>query len=94
MAIEIRGHGQVVRISEKTWNVSLKEQPGYKTSVISGIIKTDLPDYDGAYEVVPDADGQELGTANRTLRQDVTIHPIPYLETTNEAGGYTVSIAS
>ena len=50
--------------------------------------------YDGPYTVTPDADGEVLITHEKYMRDDVTVHPIPYVETTNESGGYTVSIAS
>ena len=50
--------------------------------------------YDGAYEVTPTTEEQVLPTARRTLAGDVTVHEIPYLATSNESGGITVSIAS
>ena len=94
MAVEVRGHGQVVRISERTWDVSVSKEPRHEAKVVSGIIHVGFPDYEGTYEVTPTAGEQELQTRNKTMRDDVTVHAIPYHETTNEAGGYTVSIAS
>ena len=94
MAVEIRGHGQTVRISERTWDISVPTEPKYKTKIVTGLINTDLPDYGGDYEVTPSTGEQELQTRNKTMRDDVTVHAIPYHETTNDAGGYTVSIAS
>ena len=50
--------------------------------------------YDGAYEVTPTTEEQVLPTAHRTLANDVIVYEIPYLATSNESGGITVSIAS
>lgn len=50
--------------------------------------------YDGEYEVTPTAHEQYLETANKFLKRDITIHEVPYLETSNESGGFTVSILS
>lgn len=36
-----------------------------------------VPEYHGAYEVVPSGETQVLSTAGRLLSQDVTINPIP-----------------
>ena len=49
--------------------------------------------YNGQYEVtaLPRIE-QILRTDNKVLRDDIVIAPIPYYETTNEAGGYTVII--
>lgn len=50
--------------------------------------------YDGEYEVTPTAYEQYLDTSNKFLKRDVTVHKVPYLETSNESGGFTVSILS
>lgn len=50
--------------------------------------------YDGEYEVTPTAYEQYLDTSNKFLKRDVTVHEVPYLETSNESGGFTVSILS
>lgn len=50
--------------------------------------------YTGTYEVTPTTSEQTLPTERRFLSDDVTVHSIPYVETTNEQGGYTISIAS
>lgn len=50
--------------------------------------------YDGEYEVTPTASEQHLDTANKLLKRDVTVHEVPYYQTSNESGGYTVSILS
>lgn len=49
--------------------------------------------YIGTYDVIPKTIIQYLYTKDKTMSNDVTIHEIPYLETSNEYGT-TVSIAS
>lgn len=58
------------------------------------LVNSEAPDYEGTYEVTPTATEQTLGTMNRLLRRDVTVHKVPYFETSNESGGVTVSILS
>lgn len=50
--------------------------------------------YAGPYEVTPTSHEQSLRTADKQMRRDVTIHKVPYYETSNEGGGVTVSILS
>ena len=54
---------------------------------------TELPDYDGPYEVVPASDAITLPTSARALWRDVTIAPIPsnYGLITYSGGVLTVS---
>ena len=57
----------------------------------------DTPDlsgevYEGPYEVRPTPAGQTLATEGKTMKDDVTIEPIPYFVVSNEAGGETVYI--
>ena len=49
--------------------------------------------YPGPYEVTPAVYEQSLQTARLMMRDDVTVHEIPYAETSN-VYGTTVSIAS
>lgn len=57
------------------------------------IIYADLPEYEGEYTVVPELyDAQVLPTRNKAMRDDVIVTAIPYYETTNPQGGYTVTI--
>lgn len=52
-----------------------------------------IPAYDGSYEVTPLAyTEQVLETTGKRMEGDVTVLEIPYYETTNESGGYTVNI--
>ena len=49
--------------------------------------------YTGQYNVVPIAGmAQELRTADRILEENIVVEQIPYYETSNNAGGYTVTI--
>lgn len=64
---------------------------GEQTVLINGGIANI---YDGEYEVTPKAyDEQTLETANRFMESDVTVHAVPYYETSN-VSGETVYIAS
>lgn len=54
---------------------------------------TELPDYEGEYEVIPRLSPQVLATNERVMRSDMTIDGIPSYRTTNPSGGYTVIIA-
>lgn len=62
--------------------------------VLSGTLskqqRTDY--YTGEYVVTPSTEEQTLNTKNRMMSKDVLIEEIPYYETTNQSGGYTVII--
>lgn len=50
--------------------------------------------YTGKYEVTPKAfDSQVLETANKVMKENVTIAEVPYWETSNEFDGTTAYIA-
>ena len=57
-------------------------------------IASESAPYKGAYEVTPTMGEQVLPTRSKTMRDDVTVHAIPYTQTTNESGGYTAIIAA
>lgn len=64
-----------------------------KLSVPKGISEDSEP-YTGAYEVTPLADEtQVLNTAKKRLDKNITIHPVPYVETSNSSNGTTIYIA-
>lgn len=42
--------------------------------------------YSGEYEVVPKRVDQTLPTKDKTMRDNVLVHEIPYFETTNPTG--------
>lgn len=48
--------------------------------------------YDGPYIVIPKVEGQTLETDGKTMQDDVTVTAIPYYQTSNPQGGYTVII--
>lgn len=61
--------------------------------VILPTTEVDVPSYDGSYEVTPlVATESILQTNQKKMEDDVVVLPIPYYETTNESGGYTVII--
>lgn len=49
-------------------------------------------EYAGPYAVTPDISAQTLATAQKFMRQDVSIHAIPYYDVGNSAGGRTIYI--
>ena len=50
-------------------------------------------EYTGSYTVIPKArEDQTLPTAGLEMRRNLKVEEIPYYETTNESGGYTVII--
>jgi hypothetical protein len=65
-------------------------------SVVGGkYALTELPKYDGVYEVTPQTEAAvTLKTAEKYLSEDVTVKKIPYYEVDNESGGTTVYIGN
>lgn len=63
-------------------------------TVVGGVwAAAELPKYDGAYSVTPDADeDQILSTAQTYVDADIKIEKIPYSEVSNTSGGVTVNI--
>lgn len=54
---------------------------------------SELPRFDGEYEITPSAHSdQTLDTASKLVDADITVKKIPYAETSNSAGGITVTI--
>ena len=54
---------------------------------------TNLKFYEGSYEAIPLPNmEQSFKTAQRILEKDIVVKEIPYYETSNDAGGYTVII--
>lgn len=62
--------------------------------IVDGIIRKEviLPYYDGDYTVVPNVSEQILNTSQKSMASDLTVDAIPYYETSNPKGGYTVII--
>lgn len=92
MAIEIRYSGESVTVVSLKGTVEARS-PSWGVEVSSGILFGGTP-YDGSYEVTPTSGEQILPTRSKTMRDDLTVHAVPYNETTNDSGGYTVSILS
>lgn len=64
-----------------------------KADVVTKLTYSNAEMYDGAYEVTPRAfDEQVLATRDKQMADDVTVHRVPYFETSNE-NGTTVYIA-
>ena len=62
--------------------------------VLSGTLSKQVRDdyYTGDYVVTPSTEEQTLNTKNHMMNDNVLVEEIPYFETTNESGGYTVII--
>lgn len=57
------------------------------------VIISDIPEYTGEYDVVPDTEApQVLDTKNKRLTDYVVVEKIPTFETANDAGGDTFYI--
>lgn len=56
------------------------------------VTQSNLDVYDGEYIATPTTSEQILETKGKVMADDVTVLEIPYFETTNLAGGYTVYI--
>lgn len=53
----------------------------------------DVDEYTGQYIVTPLPDLEQiLRTNNKVLKHNIVVEPIPYFQTSNDAGGYTVTI--
>ena len=69
-----------------------------KLSAVGGLSGTlslgsgTAPQYEGAYEVTPTFDEQTLYTSGKQMFDDVTVHQIPVVRTSNPYGGQTVLI--
>ena len=50
--------------------------------------------YDGPYDVTPKVTAQTLKTAQKLMREDVSVRAIPYFDVSNPAGGNTIYIAN
>lgn len=59
------------------------------------IVPSEAEIYSGAYNVTPQATAsQTLFTANKFMKNNLTVEEIPYAETDNDSQGVTVSIAA
>lgn len=53
-----------------------------------------IPVYSGACEITPSVNAQTLGCKGCQMKNDVTVHEIPYFEVSNSSRGMTVTIRS
>ncbi len=80
---------QGIITAEKSITASLNNS-GAIVAAIQG--NGSLPEYSGAYEVIPQTVPQTLHTSNRTMAGDVVVLDIPYQEVLNLSGGKTATI--
>lgn len=62
---------------------------------LSGTLSLDVgavPSYTGDYEITPSFEEQTLYTSGKKMSDDVTVHEIPIVRTSNPQGGWTVLI--
>ena len=57
-----------------------------------GRVNVPIPSYTGEYEVTPHFEEQILLTNGKKMNDDVTVHQIPVVRTSNPYGGQTVLI--
>lgn len=77
--------------AEDTLHGKLSGDVGLKGSIC---VTKEYDAYTGAYTVTPKAfDSQILETANKVLKENVTVSEVPYWETRNESNGTTAYIA-
>lgn len=56
-------------------------------------LSNDFQEYLGSYRIIPMVDTAQILSTNKTfLLANITVEPIPYYETSNDKGGYTVYI--
>lgn len=55
---------------------------------------TDIPCYEGDYEVTPKVNAQILSTAKTFLKEDLTVKSIPFFKVSNTSGGNTIYIGN
>ena len=51
-----------------------------------------VPKYNGPYEITPSVDAKTIPTAQKLMKNDITVDGIPYSEVSNASNGYTVNI--
>lgn len=86
--VPLMGIQQVLETANKVLNKNI-----IIDAIPSDLINTNKPIYKGKYHVIPMADViQILRTNDKIMEDNVTVEKIPYSETTNTAGGYTVTI--
>lgn len=86
--IPLMGIQQVLETENKVLNKNIIIE-----AIPPDLINTNKPVYKGKYHVIPMVDvDQILRTNDKVMEDNVTVERIPYSETSNTAGGYTVTI--
>lgn len=79
----------------KLLSVTLEKKPQL-LPITFGVIHEVMPDnieiYEGGYAITPTVDGQVLQTAQKLMKDDVTIKAIPFYDVSNTSGGKTIYI--
>ena len=65
---------------------------GISTAIEVSETPSPIPEYTGSYEVTPHFREQMLATNGYRMTDDVTVHTIPVVRTSNPQGGQTVLI--
>lgn len=84
---------KVIMIEEKNLIGGIESEGTLQgTIILEGVLKGTLAlpvgyeDYSGSYNVVPKIKVQSLPTADKHLKENVTVEPIPYYEVSNLTG--------
>lgn len=78
-----------------TFRICLQKNEDFKVCFGEVIKIASVDYYEGPYEVTPKAhEEQILPTNNKAMSDDVTVHMVPYYETSNLFDGKTAYIAS
>lgn len=81
--------------SQKSVTMTIASQKSIKMTVEKAVaIGISGRTYEGSYEVTPTVEGHTMETKEKYMKDDVTIHPIPYFSVGNNSGGNTVFIGS
>lgn len=73
-------------------DLELEVSPEINLTIEEGGGGAPLPYYDGPYQVTPRKVEQVLDTKNKSMRDDIVVDPITYLEVSNPQGGKTATI--
>ena len=66
---------------------------GFKDSIGIFLSNTLIAEYQGEYSVTPLPNMEQiLRTSAKVLTDDIVVKEIPYYQTSNDAGGYTITI--
>jgi len=71
---------------------SVSQEVIHLMSMDTAIIEWQGEPYEGPYSVRPKVTSQSLLTRHKLMTDNLTVQEIPYYQTTNAQGGYTVII--